>query len=844
MNKSFSYSLDIAFFPFEILLFRTQSNCSLPTISMQIVLVKNKFMKTQRNLGLTFIFSIFFLSTMAQTQVVKGKVNDAKSNSTLIGVTVIVANTDPLIGTTTDLDGNFKIESVPIGRHELIFKYLGYKSTSIPNVMVTAGKEVILNVQMEESVKQLKQFVVTADSEKDRPNNDLAKVSARTFDLEQVNRFSGGRNDVARLVTNFAGVSAPNDSRNDIVVRGNSPTGLLWRIEGIPIQTTNHFATLGTTGGPVSALNTNLLRTSDFITGAFPAEYGNANSAVFDIKLRKGNTETTEFTGQIAFTGAELMAEGPINKEKQTSYLVSYRYGLARFAATGTSAIPLYQDLMFNVDLGMTPLGRVSVFGLLGNSSIDFFGDEIDPNDLFADPDQDAFVKNGLGMVGMSLLTTIDETSYLKTSLGTSFIQNSYKQDNLMRSGNGEVQNKYRATEVDDTEQRYTLTTTYNKKYSARYSMRTGAIAELFDINSDWKDRDSRVDIPDEDNDGVPDYFLQVRKSEDQFLLLQGFTQGEYKFTDELSLTAGIHAQYLEYNSDLSIEPRAAIAWNFFPTQTLSFAYGLHSQMNPLPVLLLAEEQPNGEIVRTNEELNFVKSHHYVLAYDWRMGRDWRWKTEVYYQDIFDVPVEQISSSYSTINEGADFVFSERGNLVNEGVANNYGVELTLEKFFSRGFYGLATSSIYESKYKGSDGIERSTAFNNQLVGNLLLGKEWKIGKAKRNAFTMDTKITGSNGQPFTPINLEATRENGGREVLYEDRAYSERYDDYFRWDFKVGVILNSSKRKLSQQFSIDFQNLTNRENEFVRRYNAVTDEIDTITQIGFFPNILYVIRF
>ena len=794
-----------------------------------------------------YIFIIFLISAhfaIAQTQVVKGSVRDAKSNSTLIGVTVIVQNAEPIIGTVTDVNGNFKLEEVPIGRQELVFTYLGYKSVSIPNVMVTAGKEVVLNVQMEESVQQLKQFVVTADSEKDRPNNELAKVSARTFDLEQVNRFSGGRNDVARLVTNFAGVSAPNDSRNDIVVRGNSPTGLLWRIEGIPIQTTNHFATLGTTGGPVSALNTNLLRTSDFITGAFPAEYGNANSAVFDVKLRKGNTETTEFTGQMAFTGAELMAEGPINSEKQTSYLVSYRYGLARFAATGTSAIPLYQDLMFNVDLGMTPLGRVSAFGLLGNSSIDFYGDEIDPNDLFADPDQDAFVKNALGMVGMSLLSTIDETSYLKTSLGTSFIQNSYDQDNLIRTNSGEIQNKYRATEVEDLEQRFTLTTTYNKKFNARYSMRSGAIAELFDINSDWKDRDARVDIPDEDNDGIPDYFLQVRKSNDQFLLLQGFSQGEYNFSDQLSLTLGVHAQYLDYNADLSIEPRAAVAWNFFPNQTISLAYGLHSQMNPLPVLLLSEQQPNGEIVRTNENLNFVKSHHYVLAYDWRLGRDWRWKTEVYYQDLYDIPVEQVPSSYSTINEGADFVFDERGNLVNEGVANNYGVELTFEKFFSRGFYGLATTSIYESRYEGSDGIERSTAFNNQLVGNLLLGKEWKIGKARRNAFTLDTKIAGSQGKPYTPIDIEATRANGGREVLFEELAYSERYDDYFRWDLKMGFIFNSKKRKLSQQFSVDFQNLTNRENEFVRRYNSITDQIETITQIGFFPNILYVIRF
>ena len=196
------------------------------------------------------------------------------SQQPLIGVNVILIDSDPFLGGVTDLDGNFRIEGVPAGRQNFLVKYIGYKSQTLPNVLVTAGKQVVLNIQLEESVEALNEVVITADSDKDRPNNEMAKVSARTFSLEEVTRFSGGRNDVARLATNFAGVSGANDSRNDLVVRGNSPTGLLWRVEGLPIGTTNHFSTLGTTGGPVSALNTNLLRTSDLITGAFPADYG------------------------------------------------------------------------------------------------------------------------------------------------------------------------------------------------------------------------------------------------------------------------------------------------------------------------------------------------------------------------------------------------------------------------------------------------------------------------------------------------------------------------------------------------------------------------------------------
>ena len=797
----------------------------------------------------SFVQFLFMISTsfavFGQHQTVRGVVRDAQGEYPLVGVTVILVNSDPVRGTSTDPDGKFTLEDVPVGRQVIGFQYIGYKSITYPNVLVTAGKEVILEVKMEESVEQLEAVVVRGNASKDQPINDMAKVSARTFNLEEVTRFSGGRNDVARLATNFAGVSSPDDSRNDIVVRGNSPTGLLWRVEGIPIANTNHFSTLGTTGGPVSALNSNLLKTSDFLTGAFPAEYGNANAAVFDVKLRNGNAETTEFTGQVsAFSGVEFMAEGPLSSSKGTSFLASYRYGIASLAATGTSATPYYQDFSFKLDLGMTPLGRLSLFGLMGNSHIDFYGDEIDEDDLFANPDQDAYVATALGLVGASMLSTFNRQTFLRTTIGTTLNQTSYDQDNLIRDENGTEIGKYRATEVLDREMRYTVNSTLNRKHNARLSSRTGAMVQVFDLHTDARDRDRRVDIPDANGDGVPDYFLTTRDLKEAIVLTEIFTQGEYKFTDELSFTAGVHSQYLDFTEDMSIEPRAALSWQFRPKHRITFAYGLHSQMIALPVLLLTSGRENGEVVQSNDELDFIKSHHYVIGYDWNLAENWRLKLETYYQDLYDIPVERESSSYSVINEGNEFIFDERADLVNEGTASNYGVELTVEKFFSRGYYALITGSAFESLYKGSDGIERSTAFNKQLVGNALMGKEWKVGKAKRNAVTIDTKLTVSQGKPYTPIDLEATRANGGREVLFENRAFSERYAAYLRWDVKTGFQLNSAKRKVSHQFFVDFQNVLNRQNEFVRRYNVVTDEINLVKQTGFFPDVLYRIQF
>lgn len=781
----------------------------------------------------------------SQVQVVKGQIKDLQGDYPLIGATIMLVGSDPIQGAVTDLDGNFAINDVPVGRQSFAVQYIGYKSITLPNVLVTAGKQVILDIKLEESVEKLEEIVVTADADKDLPINELAKVSARTFSLEEVTRFSGGRNDVARLATSFAGVSAPNDSRNDIVVRGNSPVGLLWRIEGIPIATTNHFATLGTTGGPVNALNTNLLRTSDFLTGAFPAEYGNANAAVFDVNFRNGNADEYEFTGQMsAFSGLEFMAEGPISRENNSSFVASYRYGIASLAATGTSAIPFYQDFSFKVNLGQSKAGRFELFGLGGLSSIEFQGEEVDENDLFANPDEDAYVDNDLGLLGLSHTLRIGKAGYLRSTAGLSTTFNDYRQDNLIRDANGTITRKYRSTNVSNRENRYALTSTFNQKLNARFSFRTGAVLEIYDVNFFTEDRDNRSELPDIDNDGIPDRFVLQQDIQDTYTLTQGFAQGEYKFTDDFNATLGVHSQYHSFTDKVSMEPRLGLSWQFDDLQRLSFAYGMHAQSIPSPILFFEEEVAPGISERTNDDLGFMNSHHFVLGYDRNFGTDWRLKAEAYYQSLFDIPVQSVSSSYSIVNQGADFVFEQEGSLVNEGTGTNYGIELTVEKFFSKGYYALFTTSLYESTYEGSDGIERSTAYNNNFIVNFLAGKEWKFGPNGRHAWTFDTKLTTSGGNPYTPIDLEGTRNNAGREVRMDNIAFSERYEDYFRWDVKFGVRLNSATKKVSHQFFVDLQNVTNRTNEFVRRYNEVTDEINSVEQIGFFPDVMYRIQF
>lgn len=784
---------------------------------------------------LTGVFSF------SQTQTIRGTILDAESEMPLAAATVLVTDVGDAIGAFSEEDGSFVLKNVPVGRRTLKITYLGYKEQTIPNVLVTSGKEVILEFKLVESVTLIEGVVISARTKKDLTINEMSTVSTRTFSLEEVTRYSGARNDVARMAGNFAGVATADDSRNDIVIRGNSPTGVLWRLEGVPIPNPNHFSTLGTTGGPVSALNPNLLKNSDFLTGAFSAEYGNALAGVFDVGLRSGNKDQSEFTAQLAaFSGFEFMAEGPMNKKKNASYLASARYSFVQIAdylgiPIGTNATPNYRDLSLKLDFGSGKRGSLQLFGIGATSNIDFLADEIDGSDLFADPNSDAYVKSGFGVGGLKHNIVLGKRSYLRTVASVSTSQNTYIQDNYLDDPD---RTKFEAINSKNINTIITLSSFINKKYSARFTARAGVIAELYQLNLDNRSRD---DQPDLDGDGFPDW-VSIFDFQGNTALYQAYIQTKYKLSDKLTLNLGLHSQMLSLNDDFALEPRAAINWEFGTGSRLSFAYGLHQQMQPLPVYFFTEQIDAGIFERTNENLDFTRSQHFVLAYDLSLSSAWRIKAEVYYQAVDKAPVDQFSSTFSVLNAGADFVFPDRGSLVNNGEGRNYGLELTVEKFFQKGWYGLFTGSLFDASYVASDGVRRSSAFNNQYVGNFLFGKEFKVGANRRNAFTFDMKVTNAGGRYYTPVDLAASQA-AGLEILDDSKAFSERFDPYFRLDTKFGFRLNG-KKKVSHQFFIDLQNVTANDNIFTRRYNEVTNEVNNVYQSGFFPDILYRIQF
>ena len=778
-------------------------------------------MKTIAALIMVFLFGIALNAQTGQT--VKGKIIDEASKAPIVGVVVQILQSETTLATTTNANGQFKLLAVPLGRQSFKISLMGYQDRILNDIIVTAGKEVVLNISMEEKISLLKQvdFVYERGKDKTVTNNEMTTVSARSFNIEETKKYAGALGDPSRMAANFAGVVSGNDSRNDIVVRGNSPNGMLWQLEGLNIPNPNHFGALNSTGGPVSMLNNNNLSKSDFLTSAFPAQYGNALAGVFDLRLRDGNNEKHEFVGQIGFNGFEAGAEGPLGKKGKASYLVNYRYStLGVFQQLGInfgtgSAIPLYQDVNYKITIPTKAKGKFTLFGIAGNSKIDFLGNEADTSqaNLYSDRYTNTRVRYATNITGASYEYQINKKASAKLTAGYSRTFERFNGDSISYLTLEEFETGDATFRTD----KYSLVGTVYYKINSKNNLVAGFYGDYTHFNIYNKRIFGTTPIIRVDQTG-------------EAALAQAFVQWKHRFSEKLSLVSGINTQYHDVSKRTAVQPRAGLRYQINGIQAISLGYGLHAQTQSIYTYFVQTPTSAG-VSLTNKNLDFSKSHHAVLTYDWNIAENLRLKSEVYYQYLFNVPIEQRLSSFSALNVGADFGPSNEDSLVNNGTGHNYGLELTLEKFFSNQYYFLITASLFNSKYEGSDRIERNTAFNTGHVLNILAGKEFKLGK--KSNLLLSIKQTWTGGRYLTPIDQEKSAL--AREAVYnESLAYSNRQKDYFRVDFKIGYRRDFAKS--SMEFSLDLQNITNNQNVFRQSYDPLSNSIVTEFQQGFFP--------
>jgi hypothetical protein len=802
-----------------------------------------------RNIFLLLQLLIIFgasgnLKGQAFTQNLRGRITDNESQAPLVGVVVGIYNDSVIVkGTFTDEEGYYKVEHIPLGRISLKAEYLGYYPARVSNIQLNSAKETILNVGMEASAEVMQEVTVTS-SDKAGAVNDMALVSTRTFSVNETERYAGSRGDPARMASNFAGVQGANDARNDIVIRGNSPMGVLYRLNDVDIPNPNHFAVAGTMGGPVSIINNKMLTASDFMTGAFPAEYGNAIAGVFDLKMKNGNNEKHEFTGQFGFLGTEATAEGPLSRKSRASYIVNYRYStLKLFEALkfniGTSAVPNYQDASFKVNLPTKKSGTFSFFGIGGSSKIDIVlsKQSKEEEEIYGLKDRDQYFRTAMGIVGFSHLYTLDANTLSRFTVSVSSQQSRSYHVRFFRDTN------YRLIDSLTKEQlRYNFRQTkvsfiysFTKKVGSRNVLKTGIYLDNYFFNfidSNYSDRAGK-------------YLHRMNYSTSTYMI-QPYVQLKHQLSEKLFFNAGLHYQYFVLNGSQSLEPRFAVKWKFREKQSLGLGYGLHSQLQPTHIYFQNAMAPEGETIQPNRHLGFTRSHHLVLSYDYLLSSNLRIKSEIYYQHLFNVPVTLTPSAFSIVNQGGTFVRLFPPPLTNKGTANNYGFEFTLERFFSNNYYFMFTSSIYNSRYKGSDGVNRNTDFNGNFALNLLGGTEFSLGKSKRSILTLGSKITWAGGRRYGLVDLDASKEI--QEVVFKDEQRNEfQFRNYFRADLKIGYKRNN--KNVMHEIGLDLVNIFGTRNLLGLTYapdplRPEANPMQTEYQLGFLPRFYYRIDF
>ncbi len=770
------------------------------------------------------------------TQEVRGEIVSALPGDTIIGATVVRRGSNPPIGTVTGVDQKFSLR-LPVGRNALLVSCVGYESQDV-ELLVVAGKQSVLRIVLTPTETKLGEVVVTAPYDKSVPTNRLSLAGARSFSVEEAYRFAGSLGDPARMVRSFAGIMPVNDSRNDIIIRGNSPTGVQWLLDGIEISNPNHFNTgVGMTGGQVSYLNTNLLTNSDFHLSAWPATYGNALSGIFDLELRRGNPERQEFWLQSGFGGLELGAEGYLRKGSQSSYLASYRYSIPDIMhAMGVRMpfVPRYQDFTTKLHFDLGHGQTLSFVGLFSKSHIHFATNELGEG---SDYDKLSFaqriaINSTAYVAGLTHEVQFSPRTALRTQL--SFVRSDTGMPVDTMSLRRDPSDTWHLLWAEAAlENRWTLRSELTWHPTREGLVVAGIKGDLFGAHYLEQVADSKFAR------GVK----TLTEERPHYGMVRTYGQYRRHIGDHWTATMGVHGMYLSINHRYTVEPRMGLQYRPDRSHTIGLAAGLYSQILPHSFYFIRHYSPKG-IEYRNQKVDFTRSAQMDLYYDWAFAPDWHAKIEGYYQELYRVPVVNDPNSIWTLLElgGAGQNYLERqSNLVNKGRGRNYGVELTVEKFFGDNYYLLLNTSLYRSTY--TTGFRKewwSTLFDGRYLINLTGGYEWEL--PRHWALFADLKASCAGGTRYTPIRITTDKE--GREVpgLDTTQVNAHQAKSYLRADLKIGT--RRISRRITQEWALDLQNVTNRKNVMSILFDPGKGDYSTMYTQGLTPMMTYKLFF
>ena len=793
---------------------------------------------------LSFIpFTGFITLSQNNTQTIRGTVFDSETRQPLTGAKVFVEGIEPQIGAITDDMGKFRLESVPVGRRAVRCQYNGYGEYTSESVILNSSKEWVLEISLTEEVMEAstEEVIISARDYPTRATNELAVVSTRSFNAEETERYAASVNDPGRMALSLPGVQQGGDeNENEIIVRGNSSFGVLWRLEGIDIPNPNHFAKAGSSGGGITVFSAQLLDRSDFSTGGMPAEYGNAIAGAYDVKFRKGNMENREYRIKLGLLGLDFATEGPI-KKGQSSYLVNYRYSTlsllnkAGFELVGERVDNDFQDLSFNLAFNSKD-GRkyLTWFGISGLSE-EHYRPKDDPLDRefgVSNHWEDRVRGSDMGATGLTFTYLIDEKSWLKSVVAVMSGNIDYQYDTLSMQ---DVRFRYNTEKYQDT--RIATAITYNRKLSRETYFKAGLHANQIFFTY------YRQSLPRRPTSDITQADLNRSISIDgkgNTQTVQTYAQISHELASGLTINAGAHFLYLNLNGTAAIDPRISFKYIPAPRHTLALAYGIHSQMLPLGYYYYTQLDTalDGSVssYNPNFDLKMVRSHHLIGAWNYNFGSNMRIGLDVYYQRLFQVPVRIDENWWLLNNQGA----VATAPVISEGKGTNYGMNLFAEKFFSNSIFFLATFSRFESTYELPDGRVFNTRYGTKFGSSLTLGKEFAFKKG--SVLQMGGRVIYNGGFRYTTPDWDLSRAEG-RFIGDESQVFASQISPYYRIDARISYRVN--KKKFASVLNLDVQNILNRKNSRSVGWDAVANDLNFgVHGGGFVPVLSYQVDF
>ena len=784
-------------------------------------------------------------TTGARAETLRGTVKDAITGEALIGATVRIAELDN-VAAVSDIDGNYKITISQGGRYTIEANYIGYEPSVMKEILISGAKEVVVDITLRENNMELKEVVVKPRVNKEATVNPAVLTGGVMLSMEEATRFAGGANDPARLVMAFAGVSGEADG-SGLSVHGNAPERMQYRIEGVEVFTPNHYNDMWNAGyGLVSGLNANVIGNSDFFTSTFNANYSNALSGVFDVKMRPGNNAKHENILQLGSVFEELTLEGPLSKKSNASYIVNYRYGFSslvdKLGLIETEGGHItFQDFSWKLNMPTKSAGTFSVFGLAlfdkthdervaledMHSAYDASNNDGDMTQLLAGISHKIHLGNkwtwrttaAYNMQHISMnnyyygLDRDPATGVLRTPLAFE-----------------EPEKQYLFSKQKQNEDRLLLNTELSKQVTAKWLTQFGAeySHRFFDLA--YRSVDQLY--------ADPATMQTYTEMKDNTGLASAFWQNLFTLSDNFSLSAGVAANYFLLSKDFSAEPRFSMKWQPGDKHSISLGYGLHSMVEKLDAYFYRDE--NGTLV--NKDLGLTKAHHLLGSYMYKIGENMNIRLNLFWQYGFDTPVGTNGSNYCVCNR---FWAYTDEPLVSKGNTRNYGGDITLEHYMSHGFFGQTNFSLYKSEYRGEDKVWRNQLYDRGFMFKILGGKEWMLG---RNVLNVSAKYSIQGGLRYSPIDVTRMRANLDAGIIDDTPIYkqgeefSERFDPTGVVDLTVSYKIN--KKKVSHTIAFEGLNILGAKAPQWQRFDLGTRDVRTDKAGISLPNIFYRLDF